>query len=44
MSSAGSAGNDRLLVSTRKGLFSVVKKGPSGAWQIDRVSFLGDSI
>jgi hypothetical protein len=39
-----SAGSDRLLVSTRKGLFSVVKNGPSGAWQIDRVSFLGDSI
>jgi hypothetical protein len=32
----------RLLVSTRKGLFTVVRK--SGSWDIDRVDFLGDNV
>ncbi len=35
--------SDRLLVSTRKGLFTVGRKGP-GAWSIERVSFLGDNV
>ncbi|HJU83612.1 MAG TPA: hypothetical protein VJ600_05340 [Holophagaceae bacterium] len=35
--------SDTLLVSTRKGLFTVVRKG-KGAWSIDRVSFLGDNV
>lgn len=33
---------DRLLVSTRKGLFTVERKG--GRWDIDRVDFLGDNV
>lgn len=33
---------DRLLVSTRKGLFTV-RRGGSG-WSIDRVDFLGDNV
>ena len=34
---------DRLLVSTRKGLFNLVR-GARGAWEISRVSFLGDAV
>ncbi len=34
--------SDRLLVSTRKGLFHVVRR--SGAWSIDHVDFLGDNV
>ncbi|HJW09582.1 MAG TPA: hypothetical protein VJ483_08115 [Holophagaceae bacterium] len=34
--------SDTILVSTRKGLFTLARKG--GAWSIDRVSFLGDNI
>ena len=35
--------SDRLLVSTRKGLFTVGRQG-AGAWSIDGVSFLGDNV
>lgn len=34
--------SDTLLVSTRKGLFTVARS--SGKWSIDRVSFLGDNV
>src|SRR5258706_13966908 len=34
---------DRLLVSTRKGLFSLARRGECD-WQIERVSFLGDAV
>jgi hypothetical protein len=34
--------SDRLLVSTRKGLFHVVRA--KGAWGIDRADFLGDNV
>jgi hypothetical protein len=34
--------SDRLLVSTRKGLFTFVRGG--GAWKVERVSFLGDAV
>ena len=34
--------SDKLLVSTRKGLFHVIRKG--GAWAVDRVDFLGDNV
>ncbi|HXC17472.1 MAG TPA: hypothetical protein VNV60_08545, partial [Holophagaceae bacterium] len=34
--------SDTLLVSTRKGLFTVRRN--KGRWGIDRVSFLGDNI
>lgn len=33
---------DRLLISTKKGLFSVVRG--SGGWRIERASFLGDAV
>lgn len=35
--------SDRLFVSTRKGLFSFARGG-GGRWEIERVSFLGDSV
>lgn len=35
--------SDRLLVSTRKGLFTVGRQD-SGTWAIERVSFLGDNV
>lgn len=34
--------SDRILVSTRKGLFTVLRK--DGAWAIDRADFLGDNV
>ncbi|MFL6798440.1 MAG: WD40/YVTN/BNR-like repeat-containing protein [Xanthobacteraceae bacterium] len=34
--------SDKLLVSTRKGLFTVVRK--NGSWQIEAVDFLGDNV
>ncbi len=34
--------SDKILVSTRKGLFHVARK--SGAWGIDHVDFLGDNV
>ncbi len=34
--------SDRLLVSTRKGLFTVLRVG--GAWAIERADFLGDNV
>jgi hypothetical protein len=34
--------SDRLLVSTRKGLFSLLRK--SGGWITERISFLGDNV
>src|SRR5260221_4047726 len=34
---------DRLFVSTRKGLFSLVRAA-SGGWDVERVSFLGDAV
>src|SRR5690349_12761397 len=34
--------SDTILVSTRKGLFTLERKG--GKWAIDRTSFLGDNI
>ncbi|MFM1813353.1 MAG: hypothetical protein RLZ98_48 [Pseudomonadota bacterium] len=34
--------SDRIFVSTRKGLFTVVRAG--GAWRIDGVDFLGDNV
>ncbi|MGO9773755.1 MAG: WD40/YVTN/BNR-like repeat-containing protein [Roseiarcus sp.] len=34
--------SDRLLVSTRKGLFTIERKG--GAWSIARVDFLADNV
>jgi hypothetical protein len=34
--------SDRILVSTRKGLFSIVRK--SHGWAIDRADFLGDNV
>jgi photosystem II stability/assembly factor-like uncharacterized protein len=33
---------DKLLVSTRKGLFTIVRKG--GQWEITAVEFLGDNV
>lgn len=33
---------DRLLVSSRKGMFEIVQR--SGDWEIERVSFLGDNV
>ena len=35
--------NERLVVSTRKGLF-ILCRSPHGAWAIERVAFLGDSV
>jgi hypothetical protein len=35
--------SDRLLVSTRKGLFSLVRRA-AGAWEIERVSLLRDAV
>jgi hypothetical protein len=34
--------SDRLMVSTRKGLFTVVRRG--ARWEIDGVDFLGDNV
>ena len=34
--------SDTLLVSTRKGLFTVARK--SAGWEITRVDFLGDNV
>src|SRR5210317_1662028 len=34
--------SERLLVSTRKGLFHVVRG--SGGWRIEKTSFLGDNV
>src|SRR5260370_37443533 len=34
--------NDTILVSTRKGLFWVVRR--NGSWKIDRADFLGDNV
>jgi hypothetical protein len=34
--------NDKLLVSTRKGLFTVARR--AGRWEIDAVDFLGDNV
>jgi hypothetical protein len=34
---------DRFFVSTRKGLFSFVRRGV-GAWDVERVSFLGENV
>jgi photosystem II stability/assembly factor-like uncharacterized protein len=34
--------SDRLLVSTRKGLFTVTRRG--GSWEIGKVDFLGDNV
>ena len=34
--------SDRLLVSTRKGLFTVTRRG--GSWEIAEVDFLGDNV
>ena len=35
--------SDRVLASTRKGLFSITRRGP-GRWAIDQVAFLGDNV
>ena len=35
--------NDKLLISTRKGLFTVARRGP-GRWEIEGVDFLGDNV
>jgi hypothetical protein len=35
--------SDLVLASTRKGLFSIRRRGP-GRWEVDRVSFLGDNV
>lgn len=35
--------SDRALVSTRKGLFTVDRRGP-GRWEVGRTSFLGDNV
>ena len=34
--------SDRILVSTRKGLFTLARA--NGAWAVDRVAFLGDNV
>jgi hypothetical protein len=34
--------SDRILVATRKGLFTLARTG--GAWVVDRVAFLGDNV
>ena len=34
--------SDTVLVSTRKGLFWIVRK--AGRWVVDRVDFLGDNV
>jgi len=34
--------SQRLLISTKKGLFSLARKG--SAWNVERVSFLGDNV
>lgn len=36
--------NDTLLVSTRKGLFTVKQRSPRGDWDIASVDFLGDNV
>lgn len=36
--------SDTLLVSTRKGLFTVKRRGPSADWDIASVDFLGDNV
>ena len=36
--------NDRAWVATRKGLFELRRRGAAGAWQIERVSFLGEPV
>lgn len=35
--------SDRLVVSTRKGLFHLARRG-AGDWTVERVSFLGDAV
>jgi hypothetical protein len=35
--------SDKLLISTRKGLFTVAR-GPAGQWEIEGVDFLGDNV
>jgi len=34
--------SDEILVGTKKGLFSIVRRG--GAWQIGASAFLGDNV
>ena len=35
--------SDKLLISTRKGLFTVARS-PAGQWEIEGVDFLGDNV
>ena len=35
--------SDKLLISTRKGLFTVARR-PAGHWEIEGVDFLGDNV
>jgi hypothetical protein len=34
---------DKLVISTRKGLFTVARR-PAGQWEIEGVDFLGDNV